>query len=349
MNQNNYQRPPTNKFSFNNKERWLTTFHDIPQMLPIYRVLDRLVECINHKSVTIKDIRSVILSPGSREDHYNYNVLFRDTETHRLITDLARFNSSENYLYYLLDRGEIMRVTVPSTLNVIKKECIVETMTVRDKLYTTQIQQNAHMTIRSFARLVEDAISHYNIFTTSSLEIGSRGWNLKSSYVGFYKNEIREKFEKYVRESCNMNYSVIAKQSLFTDYTPLLRVQAKKVGLLQQSSDSKEQAGSEDEESEERSTTPPLHLASPSAERLVEEPECLPSTSGTTQGKRDKFVAEKNTDTPGVRKEPSSSKGKKSEKEQIKGLLKLVRTGKFRIILAANDTTNGDSTSDSSD
>lgn len=350
MNHNNYKRPVANKFGFNNKERWLTTFHDIPQMLPIYRVLDRIIECINHKSVAIKDIRGVILSSGSTQEHFDYNVLFRDRDTHRLIADHAAFNKSENYLYYTLDRGEIMRVTVPSTLNIIKKECIVETMTAREKLYTTQVQQFSNMTIRSVARLVEDTISHFNIFTTSSLEIGSIGWNFKSSYVGFYKNEMREKFEKYVRENCNMPCQVIAKQSLITDFTPPLRAQAQRVGLIQSTNSSEQDHRSEDEESVERSPPPPP-LGSPNSQQTTEDPVCSPSTSGPSQAKRAKFVTERNGNPPGARSEAKGSKDKKSEHEQIKGLLKLVRTGKFKIILAANDAKQGDEgeSSDSSD
>lgn len=343
----------SNKLAFNNKERWLTIFHDIPQMLPMYRVLDRIVESINHKSVTIKDIRSVILTKGTMRDHYNYNVMFRDTDTHRLIGEQARFNKSENFLYYLLDRGEIMKVTIPSTLEVIKKEVITETALAEKKLFTTRVHQTTAMTMRSVARLVDDAINHHNIFTTSSLEVGSIGWNPYASYVGFYQNEMRIKFEEYLRFSCNLSCDLIPKQSEIIEFKPPMRIQAERSGLTDREVHNETEVSSEEMEiaETERSTTPPLTLSSPSTEASVEDNQRAgTSTGGLTETTRTKFIDErKEKSNPiAIRKPDTRSKEKKAEKEQIKGLLKLVRTGKFQISLTALKAEETDVSNDSS-
>lgn len=182
--------------------------------------IDKIIEMINHRTVKANDIRSIHLIDNVDSNKIDYVIMFKKVETHRLLLDLCRVNQSTLDTYFLVDNEEI-KLSVPNVLKMMRKEIITKMREAQKPFWNVRIFHKSNWTVRTVAKMVENAINFYSKSTTSTNEIAYISCNPHCAYVGFHDHEQRQIVMKYLRDVFKLcDYRVITEQAEIKEFAP---------------------------------------------------------------------------------------------------------------------------------
>lgn len=224
-------------------------------MLPIHMGIDRIVEMVNHRTVKAIDIRSLHIVQNSDKNKCDYVLMFKKLETHRLLLDICSVNQSELITYFMAGNEEI-QVSVPNVLKPMKKEVISKMRDADEPFWNIRIFHQAKWTIRTTAKMVEDAINHFSFATTSTNEIAYLSCNPHCAYVGFHNHKTRQLVIQYLRDIKKIwDFRIVAEQARIVEFEPIELIRAKNHSLIEESKSTSVQHTQQTQNSSQATTT----------------------------------------------------------------------------------------------
>lgn len=297
-----------------NVGRLLTTFHGIQKILPVHMGIDKIIEMINHRTVKANDIRSIHLVDNVDSNKVDYVIMFKKVETHRLLLDICRVNQSNLDTYFLVDNEEI-KVSVPNVLKMMRKEVITKMREAQKPFWNVRIFHRSNWTVRTVAKMVENAINYYNKSTTSTNEIAYISCNPHCAYVGFHDHEQRQIVMMYLRDVFKLgDYRVVAEQAEIKEFEPDELQRARQSALIEDTSTTKISTttnGAHNTPPEKVATTNEVHTHNKNQHEI-----------------KDVLVK---------RKDKASEKERKNAKKFVKYFNKVMKEKKFGITVVTTD------------
>lgn len=206
--------------------------------------IDKIIDMIDHRSVRTADIRSVHIEDIPNSSRVNYTIMFSKLDTHRLLLETCRINESSTTSYFLCG-NEVVQVTVPNVLQKMKQEKICLMREGKKALWNLRIFHKNLWTVRTAAKIVEKAISHYNKTTTSTNEVSYISCNPHCAYMGFHNHEIRQIMMTFLRDVEKMDFRPVVEQAEIVEFEPEELIRARQFTLIEEKAEEKQSTSTE--------------------------------------------------------------------------------------------------------